>query len=258
MSALLQLEGAVVALSKVRSLSPIDLSLATGELLVILGKNGAGKTSLLRAAAGIVPLASGTLTVKGQAIGRHPERRALSRALAYLPQGESGEATDLTVEELVELGRAPYASWLGRLGPADHQAMEAAMRAAEVEGLRDRRLDTLSAGERQRAHLARCFAQDTPLLLLDEPTASMDPVHAIELLDKVKERVASGERAALLVLHDLTLAARFADRIAILGEGRLLSLGPPSEVLVRPVLKAGLGIDAEVRIEDGEVVLRMR
>lgn len=258
MSAPCELKGAVIALSPTRHLAPIDLSLEAGEILVLLGRNGAGKTSLLRAAAGITPLVRGEVSVCGTRIEGRVDRKALARKLAYLPQGESSADTELSVRELLELGRAPYLGFLGRLSEVDRRAIDAAAKATELEGLLDRRLDTLSAGERQRAHLGRCLSQDTAVLILDEPTSSLDPEHAIELLSKVRDRVSSGSHAALIVLHDLVSAARFADRVAILGEDRLLALGPPSDVLSREVLATAMGIDAEITREGDEVVLRIR
>lgn len=258
MSALVSLQQAVVALSPSRRLSPIDLRVEAGELIALLGRNGAGKTSLLRAAAGITPLVRGEITVDGMTLSGRIDRNALARKLAYLPQGESSAETELSVRELLELGRAPYLGFLGRLGPDDRRAIDAAAAATELEGLLDRRLDTLSAGERQRAHLGRCLAQDTAVLMLDEPTSSLDPEHAMELLGKVRARVADGRRAALIVLHDLVLAARFADRVAILGDDRVVAFGPPEEVLTRQVLAEAMGIDAVVTREGDEVVLRIR
>lgn len=255
---LLALDRAVVALSETRELAPIDLVLAPGELLALLGRNGSGKSSLVRAASGITRLTSGTLTVRGRVVDARTDRKALARDLSYLPQGESSAETELSVDELLELGRAPHTDWLGRMSHVDRVAMREARSACELEALRTRRLDSLSMGERQRAHLGRCIAQDTAVMLLDEPTASMDPVHAIDLLRKVKERVAGQERAALVVMHDLMLAARFADRVMMLGDDRVLALGPPREVLTRAVLREGLGIDADVEMREDEVVLRVR
>jgi len=257
-SALVTLKGAVVSLSSTRHLAPIDLAIGAGEIVVLLGRNGAGKTSLLRAAAGITPLVRGEVSVGGTRIEGRIDRKALAQKLAYLPQGESSTDTELSVRELLELGRAPYLGFLGRLGAPDHEAIAAAATATELDRLLDRRLDTLSAGERQRAHLGRCLSQDTAVLMLDEPTSSLDPEHAIELLRKVRARVADGAHAALIVLHDLVLAARFADKVAILGDDQLLALGPPSEVLTREVLANAMGIDAEITHEGDEVVLRIR
>ncbi len=258
MSALVSLAGAVVALSPSRRLRPIDLEVERGEIVVLLGRNGAGKTSLLRAAAGITQAGEGTIAIDGMLLGGRIDRNALARKLAYLPQGESSADTELSVRELLELGRAPYLGFLGRLSADDRRAIDAAAAATELEGLLDRRLDTLSAGERQRAHLGRCLAQDTAVLMLDEPTSSLDPEHALELLGKVRKHVSDRGRAALIVLHDLVLAARFADRIAILGDDRVVALGAPDEVLTRKVLAEAMGIDALVTREDGEVVLRIR
>lgn len=256
MTALLELKRGVVALGPRRTLGPIDISLAPGTVTALLGRNGAGKTSLLRAIAHITPLLEGTLRVQG--IDAAGDRRALARRLAYLPQAEASIDTELTVRELLELGRAPYQGFLGGLAEADHRAIDEAARAAAVETLMDRRLDALSAGERQRAHLGRCFAQDTALLVLDEPTASMDPVHAIDLLGKVRDRVNGAPRAALIVVHDLLLAARFADSVALLGEPGLMAHGPPETVLTREHLVRALGIDAEIRRDGEALVLKLR
>jgi iron complex transport system ATP-binding protein len=250
---LLALEDVELALGP-RRLGPLSLHVAPGEVVALLGRNGAGKTSLLRVAAGVAAPRAGRVTVQHAT----PDRRARARLVAYLPQAETSVETDLCVRELIALGRLPHLGELAPLGPPDLRAIERAAEELAVTALLDRPLASLSAGERQRAHVARCFAQEARLLVLDEPTAALDPVHAADLLARVRVHSRAGEHGALVVVHDVLLAARYADRVALLAEGALLACGPPLEVLSPAVLEQGLGLRASLAREDDAFVLRVR
>ncbi|WP_330334993.1 heme ABC transporter ATP-binding protein [Streptomyces sp. NBC_00536] len=203
----------------------IDLTVRAGEVLALVGPNGAGKSTLLAALAADLPAASGTVRIDGRAVGDWPAPDlALRRSV--LPQA-AALAFPFPVEEVVRMGRAP---WAGTpLARSDDQVVAAAMAATEVTGFAARPFAALSGGERARVALARVLAQAAPLLLLDEPTAALDLRHQELVLRICRERAAAGD-AVVVVLHDLGLAAAYADRVAVLHEGRIAVDGPPAEV----------------------------
>lgn len=221
----------------------VSLTARPGEVLGVIGPNGAGKTSVLRAVCGLDPLASGRVTYGGrtaQEIGRS----AFGRTLAYLAQGGRIH-WPLRVAEVVALGRLPH-------GAAEADAAVArAMAAAEVEGLRDRTVGTLSGGERARVLLARALAVEAPVLLADEPVAALDPYHQLQVMELLRTSARTGT-AVITVLHDLTLAARFCDRLILLKDGRALVQGPPSEVLQPDQMAHAYGVTVETGVRDGE------
>lgn len=211
----------------------VSLDLYPGELLVLVGPNGAGKSTLLSLLAGDREPSAGEVELDGLPLYEVEalplaRRRAVMRQSALLPFG-------FYAHELVELGRTPWQGVPGR--PSDPEAVDDAMRRADVLGLALRRADVLSGGERARVTLARALAQDTGILLLDEPTASLDPRHQHAVMRVARELAGEG-RALLAVLHDLNLAARYADRVAVMHEGRIRACGPPADVLTEPILEA--------------------
>lgn len=229
---MLQLEHATVRYGRAAppALDRVSVAVEPGELVAVAGPNGSGKTTLLRGLLGLVPLASGTAAVAGRDV-REWARPELARVVGVVTQREE-TVFPLRVEETVLLGR--YA----RLGPfspvaeEDRAAVAAALDRCDVAHLAARRVDELSGGEWQRVRVARALAQEPRALVLDEPTASLDVRHAMELFELVAE-LAAGGLAALLVTHELNLAARFAGRILLLDEGRPAALGTPREVLER-------------------------
>lgn len=221
--------GAVAALERV------SVGVAAGELVAVTGPNGSGKTTLLRGLLGLVPLAAGAASVDGRPVDAWT-RAELARAVGVVTQREE-TVFPLRVEETVLLGR--YAR-LGPLSPvtgADRRAVAAALARCDVTHLAHRRVDELSGGEWQRVRVARALAQEPRALVLDEPSASLDVRHAMELFELVAELAAAG-LAALLVTHELNLAARFADRILLLDAGRAAALGTPHDVLTTARLSA--------------------
>ncbi len=206
----------------------LDLSLTAGELLAIVGPNGSGKTSLLRGLLGLVPLAAGEVRLDGRPLPAW-KRDELAQVVAAVPQREDTPFS-WTVDEMVGFGR--YAR-LGALSPfsrADREAVERALIRCDASTLRGRRLETLSGGEWQRVRVARALAQEPRLLALDEPTASLDLGHEMALLELMRGLVSDG-LAGLVITHQLSLAARFADRVLLLDSGRLVASGPPDHVL---------------------------
>jgi iron complex transport system ATP-binding protein len=214
-----------------------------------VGPNGAGKTTLVRVLLGTLPPDAGRVTLDGRPLSGWT-RTELARAIGVVGQREE-PAFPLRVEDTVMLGRYP---WLGALeppGPADCQAVEQALERADVVALRARPTDLLSGGEWQRVRLARALAQEPRLLVLDEPTASLDVRHQMEAFELVR-RLADQGLGALVVTHELNLAARFADRMLLLDRGRVTAAGTPEEVLqVATVSRAFAWPVAVTRLPDG-------
>jgi iron complex transport system ATP-binding protein len=243
---------ATVALAGRPVLAGVDLSLEPGELVLLAGRNGAGKTTLLRAAAGLVPLARGRVEIDGRPLEGF-DRRSLGQRIAFVSQ-ESAVPFPFTAGQLVLLGRTPHLGLLAFESRADVAAAERALDRLGLAGLADRSVLELSGGERQLVQLARALAQDAPVLLLDEPTAHLDLAHRALVRDLLAELAREG-RAVLAVSHDLG-AARFANRVALLGDGRILAAGPPAEVLRPDLLRTAFGIEPQViETPTGPVVL---
>lgn len=212
-----------------------------GEVVGLVGPNGAGKTTLLRAVCQLIPTQAGEITWDGQPL-RQLDARARATTLAYLPQGQTIH-WPLTVRRVVELGRLPRLGVLSRPAAADANAVAAAMAAADIAQLADRESTTLSGGERARVLLARALAVEAPVLLVDEPTASLDPYHVMEIMTLLR-RIADQGRLVIAVMHELGLVARFCDRVVLLNEGRKIAEGSPREVLTGERLRAVYRVDA--------------
>lgn len=228
MSALV-LESVSAQLGRQQALSGVSLSVKPGEVLALVGPNGAGKTTLMRAALGLIP-ATGTITLGGAYLtALAPAERA--RRASYLAQ-ERSVAWSLLGGDLVALGR--YAWGGGRaydqLEAGDRDAVDAALEKANATAFRDRPVRDLSGGEQARLHLARLLASSAPLLIADEPAAALDPRHQLDALAALKAEAGDG-KAVLVALHDLTLAERMSDRIAVLDEGKLVAVGNARSVL---------------------------
>lgn len=213
------------------SLVGVSLDVRAGEFHAVLGPNGSGKTTLVRAALGLVRPVAGVAEVLGRP-GHGWPRRELARVVGVLPQREDNLFPQ-RVRETVLLGRYPHLSLLGAVGATDRAAVERALVACDALDLADRWLWTLSGGEYQRVRLARALAQEPRLLVLDEPTASLDLRHEMELFELVRTQVDAHGLAALMITHHVNLAARFADRVLLLTEGRPAGAGAPGDVLTR-------------------------
>ena len=221
----------------------VSFRFRTGELVALLGPNGAGKTTLLRAALGLAPPTSGTATLGGddtQALS--PQVRA--RRASYLPQRRP-LAWPSPVRDVVALGRFSHGAALGRLGDTDRRAVAGALESCDLATLADRAADTLSGGELARVHFARAFAAEAPLLIADEPVAALDPRHQHRVMELVRSFVDMGG-GALVVLHDVALAARFADRLLWMLGGRIVADGTPAETLSAERLAEVYGVRAGV------------
>jgi iron complex transport system ATP-binding protein len=214
------------AFGDVTVLDGVDLTVDRGELVGLVGPNGVGKTTLIRMVNGILTPDSGAVTLDGDRVDELGSK-ATSRRVATVPQ-DTHVGFAFTAEQIVQMGRTPHRSRLDWSDDAD--PVEAALDRTRTAEFRDRRVDELSGGERQRVLLARALAQDTPALVLDEPTANLDINHQIRVLEIVEELIAEG-RAGLAAIHDLNLAARFCDRLCLLGDGIVRAVGTPSDVL---------------------------
>jgi iron complex transport system ATP-binding protein len=232
-----------VSLGGTEILSGVDLAVDAGELVGLVGPNGAGKTTLLRAVRGTLGPDSGTVSVVGHSM-HDIGSKAASRLVATVPQ-DTSLAFEFSVRETVEMGRTPHLPRFGGMGEDDHDTVERAMDRADVTAFADRPVTDVSGGERSRVLLARALAQATPLLLLDEPTASLDLNHQRRTFDTVADLTASG-RAAVAAIHDLNLAARYCDRLVVVAGGGVLAKGPPEEVLDNGTLRSAFDADAVV------------
>jgi iron complex transport system ATP-binding protein len=241
MSALVSLEHAHARLGPHGALAGVSFQIHPGEMVGLVGPNGAGKTTALRAMLGLLTLEAGQARLGGSPVASlDPIARA--RAVSYLPQARP-LAWDMAVADIVALGRFAYGARPSRLSPRDHQAVEAALMAAGVAGFRDRRARSLSGGELARVHLARTLASDAPLVLADEPVAALDPRHQLLILEALKDRSARCGGGVGVVLHDLSLAARFCDRVLVFAHGQVLADGAPGTALCPDVLAAAFGVE---------------
>lgn len=276
-SAFLRASGVSVTLGGNPVLRGVDFSVRPGEMVGLVGPNGAGKTTLLRALAGLQGFDTGTISLDkfpvgrraGRRVGRQvghravpsPEpmpRQAFARAVAYLPQ-DGAVHWDLAGRDAVMLGRLPHLRGLRGPGPADHAAAARAMADADVAHLADRRVGSLSGGERARVLLARALAVEPRLLLADEPVSGLDPAHALDVMEVLSRRAGdgtdggegAGRGAVVIVLHDLSLAMRYCHRLVLLSGGETIAEGAPRDVLTDENLAASYGVRAHRGEIDG-------
>jgi iron complex transport system ATP-binding protein len=216
-----------------RALDGFSLAVLPGRLLAVAGPNGGGKTTLVRALLGHLPLEAGDALLDGKPV-RDWKAGEVARGVGVVSQREE-IVFPLTVRQTVLLGRYPHLGPMSAEGPADHAAVGAALRRCDMELLAERRVDTLSGGEWQRVRVARALAQEPRILVLDEPTAALDVRHEMELFELIRALVNEG-LAGLVITHQLNLAARFADRMMLLAGGRVAAEGAPDEVFRPDVL----------------------
>lgn len=228
-------------------LKDISLTFPAGSVTVVAGPNGCGKSTLLKAMAGILP-ASGEVLLNGETLlalsARHRARKA-----AFLPQSRS--VPEITVRRLVLHGRFPYLSYPRQYGKKDHAMAEAAMEAMGITDLAERPLGSLSGGQRQKAYIAMALAQDTEIVLLDEPTTFLDIAHQLQLMDLAKALTAKG-KTVVLVLHDLTLALEYADGLVVMKDGRVVSSGTAEDVFRSGCFREVFGVDLSRTEVDGK------
>ncbi|RWR05396.1 ABC transporter ATP-binding protein [Sinirhodobacter populi] len=240
----LRAEGLTLGYDGRRVIEGLDLSFPGGEMVTILGPNGCGKSTLLRALGRLLRPEAGRVTLDGDDLFAL-NSRAVARRMAILPQSPLAPE-GITVADLVRRGRLPWRGLLSPWSAADRIACAAAIEAVGLAADATRPIEELSGGQRQRAWIALVLAQDTPLLLLDEPTTFLDLTHQIEVLRLLRERNRQTGLSVISVLHDLNLAARFSDRLVLLGSGGLVAEGAPDTVLTAPNLARAFGLRAEI------------
>lgn len=222
----------------------LDLQIPKGEITVFIGGNGCGKSTLLRSIARLLNPKSGAVLLEGSAISSMSTKEVAKR-MAILPQSPSAPE-GLTVLQLVRQGRYPHQSWLKQWSSEDQSKVQAALKATGLEELQDRAVDSLSGGQRQRAWIAMTLAQDTDIILLDEPTTYLDMTHQIEILDLLFELNEQEGRTVVMVLHDLNLACRYAHHIVAIKDQNIYAQGKPEQVINTTMVKHVFGMGCEV------------
>lgn len=222
----------------------LSLDVVGGSVTAIIGPNGCGKSTLLRTMARLMSPSSGQVLLDGKAISS-VSTKEVARRMALLPQ--TPIAPDgLRVADLIARGRHPHQKWFQQWSPEDEAAVDEALAWTDISDLKNRSLDRLSGGQRQRAWIAMALAQDTGLLLLDEPTTYLDLAHQVEVLDLVARLNQERGRTVVMVLHDLNLAARYADVIVVMHQGQIVAKGAPTDVFTSAMLSEVFGLSADV------------
>jgi iron complex transport system ATP-binding protein len=215
---------------EVEILHKLSLTVEEGEVVSLIGPNGAGKTTLIRAISGVLPLRSGSVNVDDQDLATISIAER-ARLLAVVPQARRLPA-EYSVQEAVLMGRTPYLGWLGNPSKSDYEKTRWAIDRTQISDFTERRVGELSGGEQQLVLVARALAQDSRVVLLDEPTAHLDLRHQATILDLVHDLAREHGLAVLMSLHDLNLVSLYSDRIALLNDGQILAFGSPQEVLI--------------------------
>lgn len=242
--ALLEAQDLTLAYDAVSIVDELSLALPAGEVTIIVGANGCGKSTLLRGLARLLKPAGGKVLLNGEDIHSRPARE-VAKMLGLLPQTPTAP-DGITVRELIGRGRYPHQGWFKRWTSEDEAAVERAMTLTSTTGLAERPVDELSGGQRQRVWIAMALAQETELLLLDEPTTYLDVAHQLEVLDVISELNRTRGTTVVIVLHDLNLAARYADHLIALKEGKIVAAGHPAAVVTEAMVKNVFGMPCRV------------
>ncbi|MEE0705341.1 MAG: ABC transporter ATP-binding protein [Adlercreutzia sp.] len=223
-------------------IEPMDVALPEGKVTSIIGPNGCGKSTLLKALSRTMPTRSGAVYLNGTAIASLPTAE-IARQMALLPQSPSAPG-GLTVKELVSYGRYPHQKGFGRLTDKDREIIAWALEITHLTAFADRAIDALSGGQRQRAWIAMALAQDTDLILLDEPTTYLDMAHQLEVLELLQSLNRDQGKTIALVIHELNLAARFSDWMIAMKDGSIRAAGTADQVMTPPMMKEVFGLEA--------------
>ncbi|MEV0115647.1 ABC transporter ATP-binding protein [Streptomyces sp. NPDC050844] len=222
----------------------LDLAIPDGEVTVIVGPNACGKSTTLRALGRLLKPKSGAVLLDGEALAKLPTKK-IAQQIGLLPQTPVAPEA-ITVGDLVARGRQPHQSWWQQWSHEDEKAVTEAMERTDVSALAERSVDELSGGQRQRVWIAMALAQDTGLLLLDEPTTYLDISHQVEVLDLVRQLNHDRGRTVVVVLHDLNQAARYADHLVAMKEGRIVAEGAPADVVTEELVREVFGLECVV------------
>lgn len=233
-----------LAYDKAIVISDLNLVIPSGQITALVGSNGCGKSTLLRGLARLLKPLKGTVYLDSESIFKL-STKAVAKQLGILPQGPTAPE-GLTVRELVAQGRYPHQSWLQQWSAEDDRLLEQALAITGMQELANRPLDTLSSGQRQRAWIAMTLAQNTPILLLDEPTTFLDLAHQIEILDLLYELNQVEGRTIVMVLHDLNQACRYADHLIAVKGGEVYAQGNPTKVMTEAMVRDVFGLESRV------------
>ncbi|MBD0383494.1 ABC transporter ATP-binding protein [Paenibacillus sedimenti] len=225
----------------------LNLQIPKGKITVFIGSNGCGKSTLLRSLARLLKPKSGSILLDSSEIAKLTTKE-VARRMAILPQGPSAPE-GLTVLQLVKQGRYPYQSWLQQWSAEDEIKVQNALRLTNMLPYTDRSVDSLSGGQRQRAWIAMTLAQDTPTILLDEPTTYLDLTHQIEVLDLLYELNENEQRTIVMVLHDINLACRYAHHIAAIKDGSVYAEGKPEDIINEKLLQDVFDMKCNVSLD---------
>jgi iron complex transport system ATP-binding protein len=240
----IQTEGLTLSYGSQIIINQLNLTIPKGQITVFIGSNGCGKSTLLKSLARLLKPEHGSVLLEGEVIAKLPTKE-VAKKLAILPQ--SPEAPEgLTVLQLVKQGRYPYQTWLKQWSKQDEEAVMRALERTRMMDLKDRTVDSLSGGQRQRAWIAMTLAQNTNIILLDEPTTYLDMTHQIEILDLLFELNENEKRTIVMVLHDLNLACRYAHHIVALKNQKVYAQGKPEEIINCSLVKDVFDLDCEV------------
>ena len=227
-------------------LESVDLDVQAGRFVGLVGSNGAGKSTLLRTISGVLTPDDGTVRIDGTDVISLSSRRS-SQLVSVVPQ-DTALSFSFDVRHLVEMGRTPYRSRFSPPDATDRTLVDEALERTQTAHLQARPVDALSGGERQRVVIARALAQDTPVIVLDEPTANLDVNHQVEVLSLIEE-LTDNDKTVLAAIHDLNLAARYCDELAVLANGSILDRGPPERVLTPETIQAAFDVEGTVAMD---------
>ncbi|MGM0967334.1 MAG: ABC transporter ATP-binding protein [Bacillota bacterium] len=237
-------EGLSLGYGETMIIDELNASIPKGEITVFIGSNGCGKSTLLRSLARLMKPMGGSVLLEGHSIAKLPTKE-VAKQLAILPQGpEAPEG--LTVHQLVKQGRYPYQNWLKQWSKQDEEAVNRALKSTKMEDLADRTVDSLSGGQRQRAWIAMTLAQETDIILLDEPTTYLDMTHQIEILDLLFDLNEKEQRTIVMVLHDLNLACRYAHHLVAIKDKTIYAEGRPETVINCDLVKNVFDMNCQV------------
>lgn len=247
MMSMLQTNNLTLGYGNTIIIDELDLKIPTGEITIFVGANGCGKSTLLRSLARLLRPKSGQVLLEGNVVDKLSTKEVAKR-LAILPQGPIAPE-GLTVLQLVKQGRYPHQSWLRQWSHEDERVVNQVLKATKIKDLADRNVNSLSGGQRQRAWIAMSLAQNTDIMLLDEPTTYLDLAHQIEILDLLFELNEREKRTVVMVLHDLNIACRYAHNIVAIRDKKIYAQGKPEEIVTSEMIRDVFQMECEIAVD---------